>query len=461
ALVLAGVAIVYAPWVAYTLSQNIQPAASFGLAGARAALQAPVIASHTLVADLVFWSTVCLAYLLIGSAPYLPVLMAFPFARVRAGDRRENFFAIALVLLAATFTATAIYYLSRLHADRSYIEGRYLMYLFPLLPVAAFLSVRRLRTLSTRMRVTLTWIALGASLVLLYGSYRMLISGSPLNLNPTFVNIAWVSPDVIAFTTNTLPLFGTLMRLLIFLLIVGAAIYTLAPRQTALVVTAVVVVAFLAGTGYLASRVEAGQAEAVHGKELAAEVEQVLARGGTAPVPIAVDKDVPIDQMTMISSLEFWQVPADAFSYSIVPSGQLDDSVFASEIVLTSAKYGDPAVSYQVGTTTYGIYLPGPHSAPAAAVQIVDFGPQNVTLGQSFNTQADGASALWFKTHNAKPGLVLVIGNDQLPTDFGSPELVSARVPQGKLNSPGWITLYLYDPQTGQRSNKVQLSVKP
>jgi len=57
-----------------------------------------------------------------------------------------------------------------------------------------------------------------------------------------------------------------------------------------------------------------------------------------------------------------------------------------------------------------------PAEHPQALPLIGEWGPQSTLADQSFNLQADGSSAFWFRSEGAPPGLQVVLGSYSLET---------------------------------------------
>lgn len=64
-------------------------------------------------------------------------------------------------------------------------------------------------------------------------------------------------------------------------------------------------------------------------------------------------------------------------------------------------------------------------------------GPSRTAAGQGFRVQADGSSAMWLACENATADTVVVFGGRALPTTYGGPGLVTARVPPELYAEPG------------------------
>ncbi|MCL4487308.1 MAG: glycosyltransferase family 39 protein [Chloroflexi bacterium] len=457
--VAAGFALVFVPWIYYlsTIGATLRTAFGFNAVG-RLADPADMIANSR-ATDLAFWATVSAAYLILGAAPYLHLLLTYPLRSAKTENRRELFFGIAFLALLGAFAVTVVYYLSRTHVSRAYIEGRYLMYLFPLLPVAALVSLRRLSAASSPRRAPRLWVTLGIAMAGIYLAYRLLISRSLLGLPSAFSGLLAPAPDAIAFFSTTIPLFGTLIRLLFALLVVQIALVTLLPRRASLALLCTTLVFGYAALSDVAVRVEQSQAQASHGWQMAQVLQPALSRHPNDTVQIELDRRAGVDIALLANSLRFWGVERSSFSISPAQAKDLNPVAFASEIVLTRDSHPDPSASYQVNDAAFYIYAPDYNFDAPAAVHILAYGPTEAALGQPFNLQADGTSGLWLKTSNASPTVVLVLGGRVYPTLFGGPEYLTASIPPDSLTRKGTLLLFLFDPTTQDKSNVVPFTV--
>ncbi len=90
-----------------------------------------------------------------------------------------------------------------------------------------------------------------------------------------------------------------------------------------------------------------------------------------------------------------------------------------------------------------------------------EIGPAETKAGQGFNVQPGGVSAIWTKAENATITTVIVWGETQLHTTFGSPNGLTALVPKELYSKPGQFHLYLLDTKNGNQSNSLVFTVEP
>jgi len=101
--------------------------------------------------------------------------------------------------------------------------------------------------------------------------------------------------------------------------------------------------------------------------------------------------------------------------------------------------------------------------APAAVApvtpRLLRISPSGARVGQGFNVQPNGESAISVETENATRGTVIVFGNRPLVTAYGSPSWLTALVPTDLLTTPGQHDVYLQSGET--ESNRLPFVVEP
>lgn len=108
----------------------------------------------------------------------------------------------------------------------------------------------------------------------------------------------------------------------------------------------------------------------------------------------------------------------------------------------------------------------GPTSGPlassptesAATPRILELHPAEVAPGKRFNQQPGGQSAIAIACEHATPKTVVVWDGQTLQTAFGSPDLVTAIVPEAPYAQPGEHHVHL-ESEAG-KSNEVIFSVR-
>lgn len=95
----------------------------------------------------------------------------------------------------------------------------------------------------------------------------------------------------------------------------------------------------------------------------------------------------------------------------------------------------------------------------AAAPALKEIGPSQTKAGVTFNAQADGSAAMWYKTENATKETVIMWGDKQVRTDFHNPGVLTSPVPPELYAKPGKYEIYLKDPKTGAKSRSLFFTV--
>jgi len=95
----------------------------------------------------------------------------------------------------------------------------------------------------------------------------------------------------------------------------------------------------------------------------------------------------------------------------------------------------------------------------AARVEIEDFAPRSLQVGEEHLPQPDGSSAMWVKSRNASSRARIVLDGEPLTT-FARPDgILTATIPTRVLRSPGRYSLHIADPLTRSRSAAVEMEI--
>jgi hypothetical protein len=90
---------------------------------------------------------------------------------------------------------------------------------------------------------------------------------------------------------------------------------------------------------------------------------------------------------------------------------------------------------------------------------IVALHPDTTTAGQAFNAQPDGASAIAVSCKGATKATVIIFAGEKLPTVYGGPTLLTAKVPSRLYSKSGRYDVYLLS-QPSQKSNVAKFTVR-
>jgi len=87
-------------------------------------------------------------------------------------------------------------------------------------------------------------------------------------------------------------------------------------------------------------------------------------------------------------------------------------------------------------------------------------GPLKTKAGVGFNVQPNGESAIWTIGENITRATVIVWGETQLPSTFGSATSATALVPKELYAKTGQYQICLLDKKTGKKSNSLVFTVE-
>ncbi len=95
-----------------------------------------------------------------------------------------------------------------------------------------------------------------------------------------------------------------------------------------------------------------------------------------------------------------------------------------------------------------------------SAPVLKQLGPTKTKAGVGFNIQSSGESAIWTTAENVTRTTVIVWGETELNSSFGSSTNVTAIVPKELFSKPGQFQIYLLDKKTGKKSNSLTFTVE-
>jgi hypothetical protein len=92
---------------------------------------------------------------------------------------------------------------------------------------------------------------------------------------------------------------------------------------------------------------------------------------------------------------------------------------------------------------------------------LLNFGPSNIEAGKGFNVQPDGESALWAHGKGVTASTIITINNVPLKGyPSGEKDMITTPVPANIYAKPGEYPFYLFDTNTGIKSNELKFIVK-
>ncbi len=98
-------------------------------------------------------------------------------------------------------------------------------------------------------------------------------------------------------------------------------------------------------------------------------------------------------------------------------------------------------------------------SAGRPTIEIADFAPRKLRVGEEHLPQPDGSSAMWVRSRNASGQAQIVLDGVPLSTHVGPDGLLTAAIPPRVLRSAGRYSVAVADPVTRSRSAEVELEV--
>src|SRR5437660_8650121 len=75
-------------------------------------------------------------------------------------------------------------------------------------------------------------------------------------------------------------------------------------------------------------------------------------------------------------------------------------------------------------------------------LSIVDFGPQETIVVESFNMQSNGEAAMWLITDNATRTTAVIFNGTELQTTYGNSSFITAIVTRQYYQTAGTYELY-------------------
>lgn len=90
---------------------------------------------------------------------------------------------------------------------------------------------------------------------------------------------------------------------------------------------------------------------------------------------------------------------------------------------------------------------------------IEDYGPKSIVVGESFNKQKCGNSAMWFKLSSSALSSELLFDGVSIQMSIRDNGFASALISQELLEKPRFVQLSVYDPVTRLKSEPVEFLI--
>jgi hypothetical protein len=92
--------------------------------------------------------------------------------------------------------------------------------------------------------------------------------------------------------------------------------------------------------------------------------------------------------------------------------------------------------------------------------EVTSLGPAGTTEKTPFNVQPDGVSAFSVMGKSFERGALITANGEKLPTVFGNPGWLTAKMPHALLEKPGAVAIKVTNPN-GKESNSFDFKVTP
>jgi len=465
ALLLVGLALAIFPWVLFSIYSNLPLYKAFGggISGIRSA--------DISVFSFIQFALAYFSYLVLSNAPMLMPLLLFGVPLIRR-DIRRRLITKDVAFLLLVFMLAGLYWLvgtqHSFGAVYNYpvpqnIQGRYLMYLTPLLMIAGGRVVERFCNINLTWSPRNTFFVTGLTVLLFYFSHWYLYRDNFFGLPDWFASSIFLLPDTFFYGDSRLMYFGLagISSFGMILWFFGKTRWH--PVKIILWASLLILLAWQ-GVVFKFSTAHAQQWNwGWHMRSVA----QIL-RGNSNEVlsPDLIVFDIPeLTGQQVVGGLEFWEIEIDpenvfipfAIEYPLIPD--VEDEV---NIVISSIKTGWPILgTYDFYGTNYYIYRMNSHDPQWVGLEIVDYSSLNfVVTGQPLNVHQNKQSAFVLLIKNATPTTVLIFNDKELKTDISSSDTLTAFLDHKDFPWAGTVEMYLFDKLTGEKSEPVTIEIQ-
>jgi hypothetical protein len=126
-------------------------------------------------------------------------------------------------------------------------------------------------------------------------------------------------------------------------------------------------------------------------------------------------------------------------------------------LALVTACGGQPAAAPTAAPAAQAATAASPATGQGPVLRTLY--PDAIVVGEAFNAQPDGRSALAVRAENAGAASAIVFNGTTLPTEHNPGNILTAFVPTELVSKPGEIQVWVTD--GGAESNKMTFTVKP
>lgn len=468
AFLLIGLALAIIPWVVFAIYSNLPLYKAFG--GGISGIRSTDIS----VFSFVQFALAYFSYLVLSNAPMLVPLLLFGAPIIRR-DIRRRLITKDVKFLLLVFMLAGLYWLvgtqHSFGAVYNYpipqnIQGRYLMYLTPLLMIAGGMVVERFCNANLTWSPRNTFFVTGLTVLLFYFSHWYLYRDNIFGLPDWFASSVFLLPDTFFYGDKRFLYFG-----LSVISGFGMFLWFLGKRRwhpVKIILWSVLLIS-LTWQGLIfkfsAEHVQHAQ-EWNRGWHMRSVAQILRSKSNEVLSPGLLVFDLPgLNEPQVVGGLEFWEIEIDpenvfipsAIEYPLIPD--VEDEV---NIVISSIKTGWPILgTYDFYGTNYYIYRMNSHDPQWVGLEIVDYSSLNfVVTGQPLNVHQNKQSAFVLLIKNATPTTVLIFNDKELKTDISSSDTLTAFLDHKDFPWAGTVEMYLFDKLTGEKSEPVTIEIQ-
>lgn len=469
-LIAAGLVLPLVPWVLYMSKGGYSILEAFGAAIVGKINFSELTQQEAPLSSLFRWIFSYIAYLLLSIAPLITAILFYPWKNLldkseRKANAKEIEFITFSIVISGLYILIASFHSFRAsynYPTPAYILGRYLMHLTPLFIIIGMISIERIkqRVDSTKIREFL--LAFLISFGIVVSARWLLYINQSWNFPGWFADILANAPDSLYYKTTILPT-AIVYGLLIGFVFLRSLFPRIDKQNTVLVVVMIGSLLICQLDIFSnASKRALNNTIGAHGRQTA----EILWKDMevTAPLEQLVYRIPGLDPIVYRHMLLFWDVYFEEGAVVDIDTGSLtniDKTMFEPRYIVTSDLLDVTILgTYNYENLTYYVYKVDAILSPEEPMEIVDFNNiKSIKAGVTFNEQPSGESAFWLITKNATPNTVIVFNGQALDTTFGSPEELTAILPNEFFSQPGTVVVYLYDIFTGARSESITIMV--
>lgn len=467
AFLLIGLALAIIPWVVFAIYSNLPLYKAFG--GGISGIRSTDIS----VFSFVQFALAYFSYLVLSNAPMLVPLLLFGAPIIRR-DIRRRLITKDVKFLLLVFMLAGLYWLvgtqHSFGAVYNYpipqnIQGRYLMYLTPLLMIAGGMVVERFCNTNLTWSPRNTFFVTGLTVLLFYFLHWYLYRDNIFGLPDWFASSVFLLPDTFFYGDKRFLYFG-----LSVISGFGMFLWFLGKRRwhpVKIILWSVLLIS-LTWQGLIfkfsAEHVQHAQ-EWNRGWHMRSVAQILRSKSNEVLSPGLLVFDLPgLNEPQVVGGLEFWGIEIEsekvlipsAIEYPLIPG--VEDEV---NIVVSSIKTDWPILgTYDFYGANYYIYHVDSHDPQWVGLEIVDYSDINVVLAdQASNVQQNVWLTFALIIKNATPTTVLIFNDKELETTVSSSDALTVFLDHQDFLQEEMVEMYLLDKLTGEKSEPVIIEI--